>query len=150
MKLLKFILFFIPFLISGFIFKYDSTFYSNLSKPSFTLPSVFFSIFWIIIFILICITIVIVSSKESIFKNKDYFYSLLSVYFSIYAFNIMFWFLKSPIFGFILSICTFITSIIFYKETKRIINKSSLLLLPFILQTIYAVILSGFIFFMNF
>lgn len=149
-NIIHFFMVFIPLLISGFIYKFDPLFYDNLNKPWFTLPKYMFSIIWIILFIIISISVVKCINKTNIIKDRDYFYTLLSNYISIYAYIIMFFNLKSPIFGFIMCIATFISAVFLFKETKRIINKSSFILIPYILWSIYAGILSGFIFFMNF
>ena len=149
-NVLKFLMFLIPLILTGFIFRVDPAFYNGLNKPFFTLPASLFSIFWIIIFILLSISSVIVSNKISIFNDKDYLYSLIAVYVCIYSYMFLFFGLKSPLFGFIGSFATLVSSIFLTIETKRLIDKNYILLIPLLLQSTYGTILSAFIMFMNF
>ena len=149
-NILKFVLFLIPLLSTGFIFRIDPIFYNSLNKPWFTLPNYLFSIFWIIIFILLSISTTIVSNKIKIINDKDYLYSVIAVYVCIYSYMFLFFELKSPLFGFIGSFATLISSIFLILETKRIIDKKCFFLIPLLIQSLYGTILSAFIMFMNF
>lgn len=148
-NIIKFILFLIPYLLIGIFIRVDKVYYNSLNKPIFTLPSAYFSIIWIIIFILICITAVMISNKIRLLNSNDYLYTLISSYVTVFTYMLLFFVLKSPLLGFIGSVSSLLCSIFLFKETKKILDKYYLLLIPYILQNIYGVILSIFILFMN-
>ena len=149
-KVFKYLLFLLPWFISGLLFRYDSDFYSNLIIPSFALPKVLISIIWIILYILISISIYKVSDKTCIVKNSDYFYVLITNYLSNQLFLFGFFTLRSPFMGFILTTTTFVSSVFLFLETKKIDKKASYFLIPYLIFSIYAFILSLSIYIMNF
>ena len=77
-KVLKFILFLLPWLISGLLFKVDFKYYDMLNLPSFVLPSKLIGIIWIIIYLLITISLYKISKTEKIVGNNDLFYVLIT------------------------------------------------------------------------
>lgn len=149
-KILRILIIFIPWLLSGIIFKYDSKYYSSLYIPSIALQPKLISISWIIIYILISISIYKLSKKENIIKNSDYFYVLITNYLANQLFLYGFFYLKSPFLGFILTVITFISSIFLFIESKKIDKKSSYFLIPYITYSAYAFILSLLTYIMNF
>jgi len=149
-KVLIFLSCFIPWLISGIIFKYDASYYEMLNIPSFALPPKLISITWIIIYILIAISIYKVRQEKSILKEGDYLYVLITNYLANQLFLYGFFNLKSPFFGFILTTITFISSIFLFLETKRLNKNASYFLIPYILYNTYAFILSITTYIMNF
>ncbi len=149
-KVLIFLSCFIPWLISGIIFKYDSSYYEMLNIPSFALSPKLISITWIIIYILIGISIYKVRQEKNILKEGDYLYVLITNYLANQLFLYGFFNLKSPFFGFILTTITFISSIFLFLETKRLNKNASYFLIPYILYSIYAFILSITVYIMNF
>jgi len=149
-KVLIFLSCFIPWLISGIIFKYDSNYYEMLNIPSFALSPKLISITWIIIYILIGISIYKVRQEKNILKEGDYLYVLITNYLANQLFLYGFFNLKSPFFGFILTTITFISSIFLFLETKRLNKNASYFLIPYILYSIYAFILSITVYIMNF
>lgn len=149
-KVLIFLSCFIPWLISGIIFKYDSSYYEMLNIPSFALSPKLISITWIIIYILIGISIYKVRQEKNILKEGDYLYVLITNYLANQLFLYGFFNLKSPFFGFILTTITFISSIFLFLETKRLNKNASYFLIPYILYNIYAFILSITVYIMNF
>ena len=149
-KVFKYLLFLLPWFISGLLFRYDSDFYNYLTIPSFALPKVLISIIWIILYILISISIYKVSDKTCIVKNSDYFYVLITNYLSNQLFLFGFFTLRSPFMGFILTTTTFVSAIFLFLETKKIDKKASYFLIPYLIFSIYAFILSLSIYIMNF
>lgn len=149
-KVLIFLSCFLPWLISGIIFKYDPSYYEMLNIPSFALPPKFISITWVIIYILIAISIYKVRREKSILKESDYLYVLITNYLANQLFLYGFFNLKSPFFGFILTTITFISSIFLFLETRRLNKNASYFLIPYILYSIYAFILSLTVYIMNF
>ena len=136
--------------LGGFIFRYDEVFYSLLNIPNFALSPDYISISWFILYILISISIFLVIKSINIFRNYDYLYVLITNYLANQLFPFMFFSLKSPFFGFIMTAITFISSIFLYIETKRINLKASYFLIPYIVYNIYALILSISVYIMNF
>lgn len=153
-KYIKNILFFIgilfSWLLSGLIFKYNKDFYENLNLPFFALDGKIISIIWFIIYILITISIILVSKKINILKNNDYLYILLTNYFSNQLFMYFFFYLMSPFLGFAVTTTTFLSSIFLYIETKKIDAKASYFLIPYLVYGLYAFILMSSTYFMNF
>lgn len=149
-NILFFTLLLLPWLISGLLFPYNDNFYSLLKLPSFVLPRNYIGIIWIILYILITISIYKVIKKCNILKNSDYLYILITNYLANQLFSFTFFYLMSPFLAFIMTAITFISSIFLFIETKSINKKASYYLIPYIVFTFYALILSLFIYFMNF
>ena len=137
-------------LLSGLLFKVNNDYYSLLKLPFFTLNAKIISIVWFIIYILITISIYKVVKKIDIFKNKDYFYMLLTNYFANQLFMYFFFYLMSPFLGFIITIVISLSTIFLYLETKKISKKFSYYLIPYIIYSTYALILMSTIYFINF
>ncbi len=149
-KVLIFLSCFLPWLISGIIFKLDIEYYNMLNIPTFALSPKLISIAWITIYILIAISIYKVRQEKNIIKESDYFYVLITNYLANQLFLYGFFNLKSPFFGFILTTITFISSIFLYLETRRLNKNASYFIIPYILYNIYAFILSLTVYIMNF
>ncbi len=137
-------------MIGGFIFRYDASFYNLLHIPSFALSPDYISTSWFILYILITISIFMVVKCINIFRNYDYLYVLITNYLANQLFPFMFFTLKSPFFGFIMTAITFISSIFLYLETKKISLKASYFLIPYVAFNVYALILSIAVYIMNF
>lgn len=136
--------------VGGVIFKYNADFYEKLKLPVFTLNRKLFSFIWLFMYILITISIYKLINKTNIFSNKDYFYVLLTNYLAVEVFSLMFFYLMSPFLGFVISTIVFISSIFLYIETKKIDKKASYYLIPYVVYTFYAFILSLTVHIMNF
>lgn len=149
-KVLKFILFLLPWLISGLLFKVDFKYYDMLNLPSFVLPSKLIGIIWIIIYLLITISLYKISKTEKIVGNNDLFYVLITNYLANQLFLYCFFNLKSPFLGFILTTITMVSSIFLFLEIKKLNKNASYYLIPYIVYSIYALILSLSIYIMNF
>lgn len=150
LNILTFILILFCWLLSGFIFKFNETYYSLLKLPSFTLDGKYISIIWFLIYILISISITLIIKKHNIFKEKDYFYILLTNYLSNQLFTFVFFYLMSPFLGFIITIIVFISSIFLYIETKKLNKKSAYFLIPYLIYNTYALFLMTSVYFLNF
>lgn len=149
-KILRFIILLFPWLLSGIIFKVDLDYYNYLNLPGFVLPNKLISIIWIILYVLITISIYKISINKNIFKEKDYFYVLITNFLANSLFIYGFFYLKSLFFGFILTTITLISSIFLFIETKKLNKKASYYLIPYIVFNVYAFILSLSIYIMNF
>ncbi len=149
-NILLFLLILFVWLLGGLLFKVDYTFYNELSLPFFTINGKIISIIWFIIYILISLSILKISKFTNILKNKDYLYILLTNYISNQLFIYFFFQLKSPFLGFCITTIIFSSSIILYKETKKISKKASYLLIPYLVYNTYALILITTVYIMNF
>ena len=148
--ILLFIIILFLWLLSGFLFKYNKEYYELLKLPSFALNGKVISIIWFIIYILNTISIIIVSKKTNILKNRDYLYILLTNYLANQLFMYFFFYLMSPFLGFAITTVVTLSTIFLFIETKKISKKSSYFLIPYIIYSIYTFILMSTIYFMNF
>lgn len=147
---LKFLLILLPWFIGGLLFPYNKDFYETLKIPSFALPGVVIGITWLILYVLISISIYMVSKKSNILKNKDYLYVLITNYLANQLFSFAFFYLMSPFLAFVMTSITFISSIFLFIETKNINKKASYYLIPYIIFSSYALIVSLSVYIMNF
>lgn len=137
-------------LLSGFIFEINLDYYNLLSLPNYTLSGNYISIIWFIIYITNSISIILILRKYNIFKNYDYLYILLTTYLSSQLFLYFFFYLMSPFLGFIITVVTFISSIFWFLETKKLNKLASYFVLPYIIYLLYAVILMTHVYVINF
>ena len=145
----KFIIILLPWFLSSLI-PIDKEFYNSLTLPFFTPPQMAYGIIWSIIYICISISIYQILNTYKI-KDipKSYKYTLLLNYIANQSFQPLFFLLKSPFLGFVSCILTFITSLFLYKETKDLKEKSAKYLIPYILFSLFATILSLYIYLLN-
>lgn len=145
----KFIIILLPWFLSSLI-PIDKEFYNSLTLPFFTPPQMAYGIIWSIIYIGISISIYQLLNTYKI-KDipKSYKYTLLLNYIANQSFQPLFFLLKSPFLGFVSCILTFITSLFLYKETKDLKEKSAKYLIPYILFSLFATILSLSIYLLN-
>ena len=148
--ILLFIIILFLWLLSGLLFKYNKEYYELLKLPSFVLNGKVISIIWFIIYILNTISIIILSKKTNIFKNRDYLYILLTNYLANELFMYFFFYLMSPFLGFAITTVVALSTIFLFIETKKISKKSSYFLIPYIIYSIYAFILMSSVYFLNF
>lgn len=137
-------------LLSGFIFEINLDYYNLLSLPNYTLSENYISIIWFIIYITNSISIILILRKYNIFKKYDYLYILLTTYLSSQLFLYFFFYLMSPFLGFIITVVTFISSIFWFLETKKLNKLASYFVLPYIIYSLYAVILMTHVYVINF
>ena len=145
----KSIIILLPWFLSSLI-PIDKEFYNSLTLPFFTPPQMAYGIIWSIIYICISISIYQILNTYKI-KDipKSYKYTLLLNYIANQSFQPLFFLLKSPFLGFVSCILTFITSLFLYKETKDLKGKSAKYLIPYILFSLFATILSLSIYLLN-
>ena len=118
-NILLFIFILFLWLLSGFIFKFNKEYYDLLRLPSFVLNGKLISIIWFIIYILNTISIIIVSKKTNIFKNRDYLYILLTNYLANELFMYFFFYLMSSFLGFAITTVVMLSTIFLFLETKK-------------------------------
>ena len=140
-KILTFAILFLPWFI-GSIFT-NKAFYQEIELPFFAPPSTVFMIVWPILYFLIALSIYFVLQKFPIKElPKSYKKALLTNYIFNQLFTLAFFALKSPFLGFVISTASFISSLFLYVETSELDEKSSKLLIPYILWGLFATFLS--------
>lgn len=145
--ILKFIIILLPWFLSA-LTPIDKFYYNSLDLPWFTPPQMAYGIIWTILYILISISIYqIIKSKKDI--PSSYKYTLLINYIANQSFQPLFFLLKSPFLGFVSCIITFISSLFLYKETKELNDTSAKYIIPYILFSLFASILSLTIYLLN-
>lgn len=149
-SILLFSIILLLWLLSGFIFEINLDYYNLLSLPNYTLSGNYISIIWFIIYITNSISIILILRKYNIFKNYDYLFILLTTYLSSQLFLYFFFYLMSPFLGFIITVVTFISSIFWFLETKKLNKLASYFVLPYIIYSLYAVILMTHVYVINF
>ena len=134
---IKYLLFLIPWFISALLFKSSTIYYESLSLPFFAIPSYLFGIVWSILYILIAISIFMVY-ENSIKEYKKY---LLINFISNQLFTFFFFTLRNNFLSLIDVVITLISAIYLYNETKLQNKKASYFLIPYIVFSIYALLL---------
>lgn len=143
-KIFKFLIILIPWFISSIVFKSDTIFYNNLNLPNFAPNPFVFIIVWLILYILIALSIYNMSEYSPTYKKI-----LLINYVSNQTFSFFFFILKSPFLALIDTVIILISSLFLYYESKLDNEKSSRLLIPYLIWNLFATILIIFVFFMN-
>ena len=132
------------------ILKVDYSYLDKIKTPFFTPPNYFYAISWSIIYILISITIYkIIKSYKWKEIPKSYKITLIINYILNQSFVIVFFILKNNFLGFISCITTLISTLFLYEETSLLKNKSKYLIIPYILLSVFATILSLSIYLLN-
>lgn len=148
-KILIYILCLAPWFIINII-PLNYNYFNEIKTPFFTPPKLFYPIAWTIIYILISITTysIITSYK---FKEipKSYKITLLINYLFNQSYTLVFFGLKNQFLGFISCLGTLISTLFLYEETSLLETKKKYLLIPYILLSIFATILSATIFLIN-
>ena len=148
-KITIFILCLAPWFINNII-PVDYNYLNEIKTPFFTPPKLFYPIAWSIIYLLISISIYSIVTNYK-FKDipKSYKLTLLINYLFNQSFTLLFFGLKNNFLGFISCLGTFISTLFLYEETSLLDSKKKYLLIPYILLSIFAFILSLTIFLIN-
>ena len=148
-KILIYILCLAPWFIINLI-PLNYNYFNEIKTPFFTPPKLFYPIAWTIIYILISITIYsIVTSYKFKEIPKSYKITLLINYLFNQSYTLVFFGLKNQFLGFISCLGTLISTLFLYEETSLLETKKKYLLIPYILLSIFATILSATIFLIN-
>ena len=137
-KVVRFLIYLLPWFISSIIFRSDTSFYYSTKKPFFAPPGIVFPIVWTILYILIAIGLY--NNKN---KSIEYYKSLIINYFSNQIFTFLFFTIKSPFIAFIDTLVVLISSLFLYNEAK------SKWFIPYIIWNIFATILSLSVYLLN-
>lgn len=147
-KFLLFVIILLPWFLST-LFMGNNDFYESINLPFFALPGPAYGIVWTILYILIAISIYMIYSKYKFKDIKDYNVALIINYVVNQLYTFLFFGLNNLFLSFVDTILILITAINLYDETKKLDDKASKFLIPYILFSIFACILSTTIYFMN-
>jgi len=145
----SFILYLLPWFLSGLLFSSYTDYFETLNLPWFALPQSLYGIVWTILYILIAISIYKIYKNNKYQDIKGYNQSLISNYIFNQLYLFFMFFLENPFLGFVDSLAILITGLFLYYETKELDEGASKFLLPYIIFSLYASILSLTIYFMN-
>lgn len=148
-KIILFILCLLPWFLNNII-PLNYNYYDKIIKPFFAPPKIFYPIAWTITYILIAMTTYTIFQSQ---KQKDIPKSYKITLFINYLFNqsytILFFGLKNNFLGFVSCLGTLLSALFLYEESSLLNNKISKLLIPYILLSIFATILSLSIYILN-
>lgn len=146
-KIALFIGLLLPWFI-GTIFAMDTSFYKEISLPSFAPAPIVFGIVWPILYILIASSSYLII-KEYGMKEKEYNHILFINYLLNQFYPLLFFKIHSLFFSFVDTVALFLSTLFLYYESKSLNKISSKLLLPYLAWTFFAMVLSITIYFMN-
>lgn len=148
-KIFTFIVCLAPWFLSSLV-PVDYSYYKDINLPWFAPPTIFYSIAWTIIYILIAISITCLLQS---YKFKELPLSYKITLFINYLFNqgytLIFFGLKSNFLGFVSCLGTLISCLFLFTDTRNLKKSCSKFLIPYILLSIFAVILSFTIYVIN-
>ena len=148
-KILLFIGLLLPWFLSSLL-PVDYNYYKTLTLPFFAPPNIFYIIAWSLTYIFITISIYQIVTKYE-YKNipKKYKNILIINYLFNQSFQLVFFIFKNNFLGFISCLGTLISLLFLRGETKTINKKSNKYLIPYLLLSIFATILSLSIYLLN-
>ena len=148
-KILKYVVCLLPWFITSII-PLDYKYYQNIIKPSFAPPPLFYGFAWTIIYILIAYTIYSIMKQYKYEEiPKSYKKTLIINYLLNQSFTIVFFFFFITFLGFASCLGTLLSTLFLYEETESLIEKKKYFLIPYILLSIFATILSLSIYLLN-
>ena len=148
-KFLIFIICFIPWFAATLV-PVDYNYYKELILPSFAPPSIFYGIAWSIVYLLISISILCILHSYKIKEiNYSYKISLIINYLFNQSYILVSFGLKNNFLGFVSCVFT-LGSLLFLMYEVYNLKKSCIkYLIPYLLLSLFAVVLSFSIFILN-
>lgn len=137
-KLLKYILFLLPWFLSSILSSNKYNYYNSLNLPFFAPPKIIFPIVWFVLFILIAYSVYKVYSMS----DKTYKKVLFINYLSNQLFTILFFNLENLFLSFVDTVIVFMSSLYLYEATYNYDKAVSKYLIPYIIWNLFALILS--------
>ena len=144
-NLFLFFLFFLLYIIPYFFIQQDLEFYNSLNKIN--IPSIVFSIVWTILYSLL--SVYLINVYKTLHDNKRLLVYLIINYFSNVLY-VLFFFQFKMLFLPVVMCCTSFLSILFvWMETILFNKKLSYLIIPNVVWSLFACVLSGYVFLFN-
>ena len=147
-KIIIYVLCLAPWFINTLI-PLDYNYLYEIKTPFFTPPKLFYPIAWTIIYILISITTYNIFTTYKKDTPKSYKITLLINYLFNQSYTLIFFGLNNQFLGFVSCLGTLISTLFLYEETSLLNHKKKYLLIPYILLSMFATILSVTIFLIN-
>lgn len=147
-KIIIYVLCLAPWFINTLI-PLDYNYLYEIKTPFFTPPKLFYPIAWTIIYILISITTYNIFTTYKKDTPKSYKITLLINYLFNQSYTLIFFGLNNQFLGFVSCLGTLISTLFLYEETSLLNYKKKYLLIPYILLSMFATILSVTIFLIN-
>lgn len=151
-KVILFIAIFAVFVISGFIFLKDTSFYQEITKPSFAPTKTVFMIVWPILYLIqsfFIMKVVFYYFDRKDMKTKKVMILLIINGILNILYSFVFFVLKSSFGGFVITLLVLVTLIMAINKAKEIRLKEWKLELPYLLWNIFALVLSICIYILN-
>lgn len=148
MKLANFfwyLIFLIPWFLSGILFRGDFHYYFELNLPVWAPKPIIFTFGWIILYFLIAYSVCHVFKKSS----SNYKIYLVINYFSNQLFLICFFGIKDLFLSLVDVLIVLISSMYLYVETRILKKRYSWYFIPYMIWNLVALILMFSIFIMN-
>lgn len=142
---LLFILFFLIYVVPYFFINRDLEFYNSLNKIN--IPSTLFSIVWTILYSLLSIFLINVY-QELLSKKRLLFYLIIN-YFSNVLYVLFFFQFKWLFLPFVMCCTSFLSILFVWMEAVLFSKKLSYLIIPNVLWSLFACVLSGYVFLFN-
>ncbi len=148
-KILLYVLCLLPWFITS-ILPLNYNYYKEIIKPSLAPPPIFYGIAWSIIYILVAFTIYSVIRSYKINEiPSSYKKTLIINYIFNQSFTLVFFGLNNNFLGFASCLGTLLSTLFLFEETETLIGKKKFILIPYILLSIFACILSLSIYLLN-
>lgn len=123
--------------------------YAQLQKPSWNPPTWVFAPVWTFLYFLIAVAgWLFYVSKESLQKGRALFFYFIQLFFN-FLWSFLFFYLKSPFLGLIDIVLLILFLCLTIQAGSNVSRWGSLLLIPYLIWTLYAATLNGVIYFLN-
>ena len=149
-KIILFVCVLLIFLVPGFIFGKNTNYYKELNKPIFSPPGIVFSIVWTGLYTIQAyfITKMLFDYKDNHDFKKLIFLLIINSIANIIYMPIFFK-LKSLFGGFIITLIIMVTQVLIVYKSKLMNIKEWYLQIPYLLWSIFALVLSISIYLLN-
>ena len=144
--ILLFLLFFFIYVFPYFLIKIDIQFYNSLNKIN--IPNYVFMIVWTILYSLMSIYIINIRKVISL-KDKRLVTYLVINYFANILYVLLFFQFKQLFWSFVMCVLSFISILFVWMETVLFNKKLSYILIPNVLWSLFACVLSSYVFLFN-
>ena len=140
----------VTFIIGGLfsIFTNQSDFYASLNKPALSPPGILFPIVWTILYILMAVSLYIVSEANSLDKENGYIIYIAQLVVNS-LWTLLFFGLGLKIFSFLWIILLIVLVVIMIIRFYRISKVAGLLQIPYLLWLLFAAYLNLSIYILN-
>ena len=144
-NLFLFFLFFLLYIIPYFFIQQDLEFYKSLNKIN--IPSIVFSIVWTILYSLL--SVYLINVYKTLHDNKRLLVYLIINYFSNVLYVLFFFQFKMLFLPFVMCCTSFLSILFVWMETILFNKKLSYLIIPNVVWSLFACVLSGYVLLFN-